>query len=47
MHAIRYKYSPATFHIPVVWQLNEDRNVEFELIKATDFNLSAPRTELF
>ena len=45
MHAVRYKYAPDTFHS--TWQLNEDRNLDYEMRNATDFNLPVPRTEFF
>ena len=43
MHSVRYKYSPDTFQ--ATWQLNENRNVEYELRNATDYSLPVPRTE--
>ena len=45
MHAVRYKYAPDTFQS--TWQLNSNRNVEYELRNATDYSLPVPRTEFF
>ena len=45
MHSVRYKYSPESFQS--TWQLNENRNVEYVLRNAMDYNLPVPRTEFF
>ena len=45
MHSVRYKYSPESFQS--TWQLIENRNVEYVLRNAMDYNLPVPRTEFF
>ena len=45
MHAIEYKYAPASF--ANTWIKNRDRDHEVNLRNADDFNITRPRTETF